>query len=441
MSSSYTEVILDTSFYTTYGLDGKYIIHRSLDLGKTWLPAYEVHYPGEVFRDVNVIPGHTYQYRFKFVLGARDSEWSEVITLTAPIPPTPTPTHAVYQYAYSHKIHHPKLSGVTGKYVYKKVGNCARAEKYDGDTIVAYCPSLRVWLITTAHSFITVNYDGALDSNLTEASSKEPVRKKIQGVYYGHNTLATEHKFSKKTTSGDDVVVSYSPSPRDRDQWLISDATAAELATFSLGYPATATSTTVSNTLLSRYVIKVHSDPSELPAQAVQELLDSPAVLFYKYSTNCKTIPDDWNPAPYWKDHPYFKVPPIVVPFEPTPTPTATQQPTPTPSPTRTSPVVYTPTPTPTPTLSPTPSHTPTPTPTPTDYAVVLGQCVITPTPTLSPTPTITFTPTPTPTPTLTPTPTPTDHAIVLDICDPSRIITEDGVDIITENGHYLITE
>lgn len=434
MGASYTEVVLDNSFYTTYGQDGKFIIHRKVSGGK-WLASYEVEYPGEIFRDYNVIPGTHYQYRFKFVLGARDSDWSKTIFLTAPYPPTPTPTHAVYKYEYSHKIHHPRLSGVTGRYVHTKDKDtgCVRADNIDGNNSAIYCPSEEVWLMTPSRTFIIVDYDGPLDPATAAASQNDPFRDEIEGVYYSHNSIDSTSRLDKSTRPVDDTTAIYSPNPRINDNWVIA-ASGNEITNFRLPFPMQQDGGSIITSLLSRFVVKTVHDASLLPAHHVRALLKSPGVYFYRYDTDCTKIPTEWDTAPHWKDT-IVDQPPVVVPFEPTPTPTPTYSPTPTPTPTYTSPVVYTPTPTPTPTISPTPS------PTPTDYAVAMRQCVITPTPTPSLTPTLTFTPTPTPTPSVTPTPTPTDVAIVVDICDPSRIITEDGIDIITENGYYLITE
>ena len=242
--------------------------------------------------------------------------------------------HAVYQYAYSHKIHHPRLSGITGRYVYRKVENCARAEKYDGDTIIAYCPSKAVWLITSANSFITVSYNSASSRQYIYASRTDPVRRLIDGVYYSHNTIDTAAKFQKTTHSDDGSTITYSPTPRDSDTWNISTNNSPNVAGFDMSYPADSTSTTQFVTQLSRFIVKVYADPSLLPADAVDQLLQSPVVMFYKYTSDCKNIPTDWETAPNWIGNPYFDDPPVVVPFEPTPTPSPTYSPTPTPSPT-----------------------------------------------------------------------------------------------------------
>lgn len=70
---------------------------------------------------------------------------------------------------------------------------------------------------------------------------------------------------------------------------------------------------------------------------------------------------------------------------------------------------------------------TPTPTQTPT----------VTPTPSITPTNTVTPTQTPTNTPTLTNTPTPSSTPLIFEV----QIITQDGIDIITQNGNPLIVQ
>lgn len=102
----------------------------------------------------------------------------------------------------------------------------------------------------------------------------------------------------------------------------------------------------------------------------------------------------------------------VVISFEcatPTPTPTYT----PTPSPTPPEPPITTPTGTPDVTTTPTPTTTETPTPTP---SVTIG-----------------LTPTATETPTPTPSSTPTVFEILL--------ITQDGIEIITQSGNNIIVQ
>jgi hypothetical protein len=94
------------------------------------------------------------------------------------------------------------------------------------------------------------------------------------------------------------------------------------------------------------------------------------------------------------------------------------------------------PTPTVTPTPTPTPSITPTLTPSPTLTPTLTPSPTLTPTPTPSITPTLTPTLTSTPTPTLTSTPTPTPTFI-----DACYLATEDYIDLLTENGLFIIVD
>jgi len=132
----------------------------------------------------------------------------------------------------------------------------------------------------------------------------------------------------------------------------------------------------------------------------------------------------------------------IVISFEcvtPTPTPTPTMTPTPgaSPSPTPTS--SETPTPTPTPSFTPTSSETPTPTPTSSDTPTPTPTFTSTPTntPTYTPSETPTETPTPTTTETPTQTPTPSSTPTTFEI----TIITQDGIELISQGGDQLIVQ
>jgi hypothetical protein len=113
----------------------------------------------------------------------------------------------------------------------------------------------------------------------------------------------------------------------------------------------------------------------------------------------------------------------------PTPTPTVTSTPnsTPTPTATTTPGVTPTATETSTPTPSTTPSLTPSFTPSPTQ----------TTTPGITPTATETLTSTPSLTPSFTPSLTPTSTPIIFEI----YLITQDGINIMTQNNEFLIPQ
>lgn len=408
------QVVLDTSFYDKLTKTGKFIIWRG-DTRDRMYPHAEAYYPSRVYTDTDVIPGRKYFYKFKFVDGARDSDFSEVVEIQTPELPTPTPTCAIYRYDISHVAYHTGITeDLTGRYTIKSKSNTGHVNITNGYVNVMYYAPLEIWIVTTAESFLY------FEPRLASAHIQNPHKTTFEQVFVGDNKIAEEtyfagpteqgesftfynlrYRVSVRTSSGIAYQTRYSPRWNLKKKFT-KNSTAKNIMTVNLKHPLPETTSGKwwkdFNSI--EYRVNCVSDINLLPTNRVEGLLMTRNILFINKATTKQPPNFGWELGSFWKKQSKHKDSTYMLKcFELTPTPTPTFTPTPTPSPT------FTPTPTPT--------YSPTPTPTPTITMSV----------------------------TYTPTPTPTECIVVLDYCEQYPIFTEQFGPIMSEKGETLIIE
>lgn len=421
------EVILDVSLYDKYGTDGKFIIWRGTTREQQY-PHDEIRGPAKIYIDTDVEPGVTYYYKFKFVVLARDSGFSELIEIQTPELPTPTPTCALYKFDYSHVgVHDGAITRLLGRY--KPVGNVDDHVTIENDHVqVVYVKSIGKWLVLASKSYVVVE---------GWSRNRRRVSRSLEGVYHGDNSLNVETIFTSATNSRNSFI--YSPYQNRREQihaWKLRTSNRTQLyikhpyplETGTNGQWYRGAGYSVRN---DWFKIHVTDQINNLSVQQINTLLRTNAVLYHNEADTIRPPRHGWVQGEYWSRSSMTRDKSFSLEcfqLTPTPTPTFTVTPTPTITPTIPGYIKNPPTPTPTSTV--------TPTPTPTDHAIVLSECDFT-TSTPTPTPTVTVTPGVT----YTPTPTPTQNAIVLDYCDPVPILTEAYFPILSETGEMVIME
>lgn len=434
----------------------KYIIHRAAYVpdgqAPFWIPVAETR--STIYLDHAVEPGSTYLYRYKTVSSARDSDWSDTITLSVPLPPTPYPSCALYQSAYSHTVYHSKIRNISGNYLFDLESGIAINKTNSSGIQIVYNKAAKIWLVINKSTILTVTggslnfpgYDYLVSTGVY--ISPDDFHSAIKFSRYDYSKTNTRIEYDSvwkawKLFAGDILQLHYTSSPPRR----------YSLETQPSWYVKRYWNDEMSKVWSSRFKI-APSTVAALQIDEIHQLLQSNAVYYYTYSDSKDFIPrSGWVPGEYWENSPTYESHFTSADFRiecyqttPVPTPSYTPPPTPTGTPPATSTLTptptFTPTPTPTKTPGPTPTFTPTPTPsfTPGPTPSLTPTPTPTPTYTLTPTPTFTFTPTPTPTPTpsptYTPTPTPTPTAISL-----YTILTESGDYLLTEAGDYFIVE